>query len=133
MLPASREEVFDMWLDPESVRRWMCPGNTHVAAIELNPVVGRAFRIYMETEDEQVYVHTGKYLEIQRPERLVFTWRSPATGERESRVTVAFYEQGKSCLVVLVHELLPDERAVENHRAGWTDILNRLGEQFRDI
>ena len=27
-LPASREEVFDAWLDAESLQEWMCPGAT---------------------------------------------------------------------------------------------------------
>ena len=115
-----------MWLDPESLRHWLCPGNTHVAYIELNPIVGGSFQIDMRTEDDQVYVHSGKYLEIQRPEKLVFTWNSPAVGERASRVTVEFHEKAEHCRLVLRHELLPDERAVENHRAGWTDILDRL-------
>ena len=53
-----------MWLNPESMRRWLCPGDTHVAYIELNPVVGGSFRIDMRAADGQVLIHTGNYLAI---------------------------------------------------------------------
>ena len=31
LIPASREEVFAAWSDPESIRHWMCPGDAKTA------------------------------------------------------------------------------------------------------
>jgi uncharacterized protein YndB with AHSA1/START domain len=126
LLPASREEVFDMWLDPESLRRWMRPGNAEAVYVDLHPVVGGTFRIDTQTEDGRVFVHTGRYLEIQRPDRLKFTWNSSVLGERSSQVTVEFSEQAGNCLMVLLHDLPPDDVIFEDHRQGWTTVLDLL-------
>ena len=128
VVPATTEEAFDMWLDADSVRRWMCPGDTHVSYLELNPTVGGAFRIDMQTSGGQVLVHAGEYLEIRRPEKLVFSWRLPFDGGN-SRVTITFRTQQSGCLIVLLHELLPNDVALQAHRAGWSDILEKFAQQ----
>src|SRR5260221_13019344 len=123
-MPASREEVFDMWLNPDSLRRWMRPGDSDVVHIELNPVIGGTFRIDTQTRDGSIIVHTGQYLEIQRPEKLVFTWNSTVLGDQPSQVTIELYEQAENCLMVLLHELPPDDALYEDHRKGWTAVLD---------
>ncbi len=117
-----------MWLNPESLRRWMCPGSTDLVHVELEPVVGGTFRFDMQAKDGQVFVHTGRYLEIQRPEKLRFTWNSTVLGDRSSQVTVEFHEQAGNCLLVLLHELPPDDEIVADHRRGWTTILDLLAQ-----
>lgn len=113
-----------MWLDPDSLSRWMRPGDADVAYVELHPVVGGTFRIDTQTKDGRVHVHTGEYLEIKRPDKLVFTWNSTVLGDRSSRVIIEFHEQAGNCLMVLTHELPPDAELVEDHRQGWTIILD---------
>lgn len=131
LLPASREEVFDMWLNPESLRRWMRPGNAEAIHVELHPFVGGTFRIDTRTEDGRVFVHTGQYLEIRRPDKLRFTWNSSVLGELSSQVTIEFYMQGENCLMVLLHDLPPDDAIFEDHRKGWTTVLDLLTEVQR--
>ena len=120
-----------MWLDPASLRRWMCPGDSVVAHVELQPVVGGSFRIDTRVKDGRVFVHTGQYLEIQRPERLVFTWNSTVLGDRSSQVTVEFYEQAENCLMVLIHELPADDELYEDHRKGWATILDLFMQHLK--
>jgi len=128
VLPASREEVFDLWLDPESLGRWMRPGNADVVYVEVHAVVGGTFRIDTQTKDGSVFVHTGKYLEIRRPEKLSFTWNSTVLGDQPSRVTIEFYEQAENCLMVLLHDLPPDDAIFEDHRQGWGTVLDLFEE-----
>jgi uncharacterized protein YndB with AHSA1/START domain len=40
MLPATREEVFAAWTDPESIAQWMCPGDVTRAEAQLDVRVG---------------------------------------------------------------------------------------------
>ena len=115
-----------MWLDADSLRHWMCTADNEVAHTELNPVVGGSFRFDMLANDGHLHVHTGQYLEIQRPEKLKFTWKSTVLGEYVSQVTVEFYQQAENCLMVLVHDLPPDEAVFEDHRQGWNEILDLL-------
>jgi uncharacterized protein YndB with AHSA1/START domain len=118
-----------MWLNPESLRRWMRPGDSDVVFADVHPFVGGTFRFDTQTKDGRVVVHSGKYLEIQRPDKLVFTWNSSVLGEHSSQVTVEFYDQADKCLMVLLHELPPDEALLEDHRKGWETILDLLAHE----
>lgn len=118
-----------MWLDAEGLKRWMRPGNAEAIYVELHPVVGGTFRIDTQIEDGRVFVHTGQYLEIQRPDKLVFTWNSSVLGERSSQVTIEFYQQGENCLMVLLHDLPPDDALIESHRQGWGTVLDLFTRQ----
>lgn len=129
ILPATPDDVFEMWLDAESLKTWMCPGDTRVSYIEANARVDGRFRIDMQTRDGAVIVHTGEYLTIQRPHLLVFTWTSSATGGKPSQVTVQLFSHDEGCRLELAQERLPDATAIEKHRAGWGDILDHLAAQ----
>lgn len=129
-LAATPEEVFDAWTDPESLRRWMCPGDGIVAHLEAEVRVGGRFRIVMRFDEEE-FEHTGQYREVSRPRRLVFTWVSRATREQESLVTVELTPAGDRTLLRLTHELLPDAEAAGKHRDGWGSILERFSQLLK--
>ena len=127
VIPAARERVFDAWLDPARLARFMVPGGEGHAVADVDPRVGGGFRIVMHhpTSGSGGVEHTGEYLLIDRPNRLVFTWRSTHTDNRDTRVTVDFHDRGDATEVVLTHEQLP-ARTVESHRNGWATILDHL-------
>ena len=78
-----REKVFDAWLTADRMARFLCAGDTHVASEEVDPRVGGAFRIIMANAQGS-YDHRGRYLEIERPARLRFTWTSTATNGNDT-------------------------------------------------
>ena len=119
---APRERVFDAWLNPDRLARFLCAGDTHVARIEVEARVGGAFRVVM-ANDKGSSDHRGQYLEIQRPERLRFTWASPATNGADTDVTVTFETTDEGTRVTLVHVGLPDATAAGRHDSGWQSIL----------
>lgn len=70
--------------------------------------------------------HTGEFIEIEAPSRLVFTWVSPYTGPEPSVVTLDLEPDGEGATRVrIVHSGLPDAVA-RSHRDGWTTMLDRL-------
>ncbi len=125
VIRASREEVFAAWIDPESMRDWMCPGDIVIAEARLDPRVGGAFRIVMKSPTYEVD-HTGEYLVVDPPSKLVFTWTSARTEHQPTLVTVELFERGDGCELVLTHERFPNTDAVRSHRAGWGKIIERL-------
>jgi uncharacterized protein YndB with AHSA1/START domain len=129
LLSATPEEAFDAWLDPASIREWMCPGQIVRTTAQVDARVGGRFRIEMEEAGGARFVHDGEYLELRRPHRLAFTWVSAATGHAASRVTVELSPAGKRTQLVLVHEALPGAEAARMHAEGWTRILERLQER----
>jgi uncharacterized protein YndB with AHSA1/START domain len=126
-IAAPAEDLFDAWLDAQSLGSWLRPAGIRETRAETDPRVGGTFRIVM-VDDESSIVHTGAYREIDRPRRLVFTWSSPATWFRDSIVTVTFQASPNSSTVVEIHQVgLSDEEARASHHAGWSDALRELG------
>jgi len=129
-LPASPAEVFEAWLDAESLKEWMRPAGAQVTAAEVDPRVGGRFRIVMSGEHGETE-HRGEYREIRPPERLVFTWISNHTLGRETLVTVELRAVGDETDLTLTHEYLPDDEARRKHERGWTSIAENLAAILR--
>jgi len=125
VIPASREEIFAAWVDPESIRHWMCPGETISADAQVDLRVGGAFRIVMKHPTRDVH-HTGEYVIVEPPSKLVFTWASSATGNRPTLVTIELFARGEGCELVLTHERFADSEEVRRHTRGWGQILDTL-------
>ena len=121
-IPASADRVFDAWIDPEQLARWMSPVGHAVAEVDAR--VGGRIRVTMVGDGHSIE-HGGEYLAIERPRRLVFSWRSPYTGGVASRVTVELIDGAGGTELTLRHELLPPE-AVASHAGGWGSLLDRL-------
>jgi uncharacterized protein YndB with AHSA1/START domain len=127
-IAAPAEDLFDAWLDEKSLGSWLRPTGIRETRAETDPREGGTFRIVM-VNDESSIVHSGTYLEIDRPRRLVFTWSSPATRFRDSVVTVTF-QPSSSSTVVEIHQVgLQDGEAQASHHAGWSDVLRELSHR----
>jgi uncharacterized protein YndB with AHSA1/START domain len=125
-IAAPADDLFDAWLDAQSLGTWLRPSGVRETRAETDPRVGGTFRIIM-VDDESSMEHTGTYREIDRPRRLVFTWSSPATRFRDSIVTVTFEPSSDDSTVIEIYQVgLPDEEARAGHQAGWSDALREL-------
>ncbi len=118
-------ELFDAWLDPELLAAWMRPGSFPPSIVRNDPREGGTFEIRMQGPSGEI-LHSGVYRTIDRPRRLVFTWISVHTLERETLVTVDFHARGTSTEIILKHEMFPDAEAARKHEGGWTQILENL-------
>jgi uncharacterized protein YndB with AHSA1/START domain len=126
LLPAPPRTVFDAWLDPEALRRFMCPmPGTRITHAECDARVGGRFLIVMNIGGQDL-PHHGQYLEIERYTRLVFTWLSAVAGEG-SRVTLRFAASpGGQTRLTLEHVGLADAAARVSHHEGWSNVLAEL-------
>jgi len=124
-IPATPEQVFDAWMDPKS------PGGPWLGAAELSldPVVGGLLYLKVEYQG-RTWPHYGRFLRIDRPRLVEYTWVSEATQGVESIVTVTFEPRGDGTEVTLRHARVPDDAMGQQHREGWTWILNALFERF---
>jgi uncharacterized protein YndB with AHSA1/START domain len=125
-IAASAEDLFDAWLDPEALATWMRPGTIRSTVAKVEARVGGHYEIVMQAESGPI-VHRGVYQQIDRPKRLIFTWASPGTEQRDTLVTVDFIASGKRTEVVVTHEQLP-ESARPSHTNGWTSGLQHLDD-----
>lgn len=125
IIPATVDEVFDAWLDADSLSQWMLPGDHRRNTVSVDARVGGAYEIIMHHQDGDKR-HYGEYRGIERNRKLVFTWYSDATRHTETLVTVEFIVASDSTEVVLTHERIPDHEAGLAHTRGWTRGLELL-------
>ena len=122
------ERVFDAWLDPKTLAKFMKPGpDVTTPEVTSDAVVGGRFKIVMKAPEMGEIPHEGEYLEIDRPNRLKFTWLSPYSQEG-STVTLTFASKDGGTDLTLHHIRFPSEESRDNHEGGWTAILNTLSE-----
>jgi uncharacterized protein YndB with AHSA1/START domain len=116
-IEAEPELVFDYFTRPEALVRWM--GDRAV----LDPRPGGEFMLYFDERCVQ-----GRYVEVDRPRRLVITWGRRGSREMSpfsSTLEVTFTPERGGTRVSIVHHGLPDsERA--RHELGWQHYLGRL-------
>ena len=126
-IPAPPESVFDAWLDPMTAARFLAAGSMQVAEAQIDAREGGAFRIVMRDGANEL-LHEGRYVVLDRPRRLIFTWISAGTDWRLSLVTVSILPTATGSRVELLHEGIPDADRADKHRDGWRTILRKLGE-----
>ena len=122
---ASAEEVFDVWLDPKS------PGGPWFGAerVVLNPTVDGLFYFSVNHEG-RTWPHYGRFLRIDRPRNVEYTWVSEATKGLESVVAITFEPRGNQTDLTLCHTSVPDDEMGHKHKDGWTWMLSMLAERF---
>src|SRR5262249_52758030 len=119
---------FDAWTDPESIRVWMCPGNTTHAEATLDVRPGGRLHLIMHSPVE-TFEHDGEYREVDPPAKLVFTWTAKAMDGVKTLVTVELIERGPMLTeLVLTHELIPRPDVRERCQVGWSRIAELLGQ-----
>ena len=127
---APAQKVFDAWLDPKMLARFMIPGEGgRVPKAETDPKVGGRFHIVMTSGDKEI-PHEGSYRTINPHTQIVFSWESPFSADG-SMVTLNFKPAGANATdLELVHEKFANEQSRDGHTGGWTAILAKLAETF---
>ena len=129
------EKVFDAWLDTDFLSKWMFGPDVRdeeIIKLENNPEKGGYFS-YAVRRDGQELDHMGTYCEIQRPNRLVFTWGVDEEAGDESVVTIEIEPTGNGCRLTLVHNMDPKWADYDDRtREGWGRMMDKLNTILED-
>ena len=88
---------------------------------------GGNFTIIMHVGDDNL-PHNGEYIEINRPNKLVFTWVSDNSVDN-SRVTLNFTKiDDNKTNISLSQVKFFDEKSRSDHEGGWGNILDKLND-----
>lgn len=124
-IKAPQKDVFNAWLDPEMLQKFMVPAPGMSVSLASNePKKGGRFDIVMKAGEDEI-PHSGTYKEIDPYNRIVFTWVSPFSID-DSTVTLTFASVDTGTHVTLTHIRFPDAEARDNHAGGWSGILDAL-------
>jgi uncharacterized protein YndB with AHSA1/START domain len=126
---APREQVFDAWVNPTVLSRWWAPGedwDTPIVEVDLR--VGGRYRLATRNvQTGEIHTVGGEYKEIERPERLSYSWAWENERDRStSTVTVEFRERGGGTTVLLTHTGLPSDESHRVHSHGWASVMDTL-------
>jgi uncharacterized protein YndB with AHSA1/START domain len=124
------ERVFAAWTRPEALKLWWCPDGWRPVQIDVDLRLGGVYRLSMNRErgTQMVTVH-GRFLEIQPPRRLVYTWRWDGMfpDMRETIVTVEFRAVTGGTELALRQGVL-ELPMCGRHLSGWLVACGRLAE-----
>jgi uncharacterized protein YndB with AHSA1/START domain len=142
---APRELVFQVWTEPEHMRRWWGPRTCICPICEMDVRPGGSYRIVMRMPDGVDYPITGTYREVVPPERIVMTmdctehpasWHDMVKADRarndinpagELVATVTFEESGGNLMATVA---IRDAMLKMGMTEGWTQSLDRLEENL---
>lgn len=122
-VPAGR--VFDAWLDPEIASLWLFATATRpMVHVAIDARVGGSFRLVGQRAGRNVE-HAGRYIEIVRPRRLVFSLSLEQRPDIATRVSVDILPRKDGCHLTLTYEGVPREY-MSATEGRWTGILYGL-------
>ena len=124
VIKASPEAVYNAWLDPGMIRKFMAGGaDQTVTEARTDARVGGGFYILMVAD--KAIPHQGIYKDLMPHSLIRFTWVSPYSPS-DSEVEIRLSPVAGGTEVVLTQIRFLSEGARDGHRDGWTRILERL-------
>ncbi len=142
---ATPERVFAAWTDPEQFGAWFGPVGMKTVMCEIDARVGGVWRLMGEGRDIPGHstpdlvrpTVSGKYLEIEPPRRLVYTFawheKDDFASPRgpETIVTIQFKPVGQRTEMVFTQAVFDDQQHHDAHNHGWTESFDKLGDFLR--
>lgn len=124
-IPASAEAVFDVWMDSKN------PGGPWFGSKRaiIQPAVDGLFYLAVEHEG-RTWPHYGRFITIDRPSRIEYTWMSESTKGLETVVTITLKAQGAKTELTLRHTGVPDDEEGHKHEEGWGWILSMVAKRL---
>jgi len=128
---APPERVFDAWLSA-AWAEWLPPGKVRGRLILLEPRAGGRYEMEMTMPDGRLVRVRGRYLEIDRPHRLLLSWVADHN-EHETLLSIDLQRDGAGTLLTLNHTGFPDTAQRDRHRAGWEGPAGALDKLARTL
>jgi uncharacterized protein YndB with AHSA1/START domain len=120
--------VFEAWSKAELFKRWWVPKSAgeSLRSCEMDVRTGGKYRLVFGHDPSKSMAFFGRYLEVTPPSRLVWTNEE---SEDAAVTTVTFEEKDGKTLLVL-HELYPSKKALDDSIEG---MEGGMPEQFEQL
>ncbi len=131
---ASREVVFNAWIDAKQMAKWFGPKGFTTTFSQHDARPGGLSIMEMHGPDGSVYPGKATFREIVPPQRIVMTTSAVADGKEvlETLVTVTFTEKNKKTTMTVNVEVVkagPEAKPyLDGMEEGWKHTLDKLVE-----
>ena len=125
-IQASAEELFAAWTEPSQLKLWWGPKGVRCIGADMDLRVGGGYRIGNQLPDGTILWIAGEFELIERPRKLVFSWRLEGVESAPERVTVQFEPAGDATEVIVTHERIASRELRQQHEEGWIGCLEGL-------
>ncbi len=131
--------VFDALTTPAGIAHWWGPDAGPVLLAETDVRAGGRFRVRFRMLNDSEHESSGQYLEVERPSRLVMTWRWTHGGDpveagpeepNESRIEIDLRPIDTGTELTFTHSHLRTEASRTSHEQGWNGALDKLARHF---
>jgi uncharacterized protein YndB with AHSA1/START domain len=129
--------VFDAVTTPDGIAGWWGPDGGPVLIAETDIRAGGRFRVRFRMLDGTEHESSGQYIEVEKPVRVVMSWRwaqggDPEEAGEESRVEIDLRPIDTGTELTLTHSRLQNETSRVSHEEGWSGALDKLVRHFAD-
>lgn len=120
------EKVFHAWLNKEVMKKWLFTLEETNKLINNDPVKGGSWEI-IDHRDGVDYRAIGEYFEINKPNKIVFTFKMPQFSDAADTITVCFKEIDNTCEMTFIQDIhVPQDEHMT------TDKWNELAKEYHD-
>jgi uncharacterized protein YndB with AHSA1/START domain len=132
VIKAPAERVYNAFLDPDALAKWLPPGGYTAKVYKLEAKVGGSYRMSFTSLDKKDHnAFGGKYLELTPHSRIKYTdafeTDNPAL-KGEMVTTITFREVKGGTEVSVVQEGIPKVIPLEMAQLGWSSSFRNLAE-----
>jgi uncharacterized protein YndB with AHSA1/START domain len=128
LVAVSPDVVFQLLTEPGELVKWWGPLGFFLPQVDVDLAVGGRYRFLMAPPEGEPFHLSGEFLQVDRPSRLVYTfrWDEPGPDDRETVVDLSLQASGGGTRLMLTQKpFLTDER-LSLHRDGWTESFEKL-------
>lgn len=128
---ASRGRVWDAWTNPDVMAQWMHPETlvTPRESVSADLRVGGLYTYTMQiVGTEMEFPTAGRYLHVEPPRRLDFTWGSPGDVDNAPRISIEFEEidENSTRMTFALTGIPNDSGSDASAYDGWSSAFNVL-------
>jgi uncharacterized protein YndB with AHSA1/START domain len=124
---ADASRVFEALTTPSQLGAWWGSAEDYRTEWEIDLRVGGRFVCRARNRDGRESQVEGRFLEVQRPRRLVFTWNGTWDQAGETRVEFDLIPHGAGTTVRVTHSgFEPGASARDEYDGGWPTVLRWL-------
>lgn len=129
-ISAPRELVFACWTQAKHLARWGGAPEGMTAEVQIKEIrTGGRYKVRLVRENGEYFTVQGKYLEVIKPERLVFTHAWLGDDDKagpEMLITIMFTETDGRTKMTLRQEGFTSADSRDGHKLGWAGQLKRF-------